>query len=75
MAASAASQRTALTRLRSRSHQPRKKKSATPIIRNSTCRNISSGVLEAQTSMPSVLRKKAIVSGSKPVRRTERITR
>ena len=74
-AASAASHRTALTRRRSLSHQPRTKNSATPIIRNSTWRNISSGVLDAQTSMPSVLRKNAIVSGSKPVRRTERMTR
>ena len=74
-AASAASHLTAFTRCRSLSHQPRKKNSATPMSRNSTCRNMSSGVLDAATAVPSVLRKKAMVSGSNPVRRTERMTR
>ena len=39
------------------------------------CRNMSSGVAVAQTAVPSVVRKKASVSGSKPVRRTLRVTR
>ena len=39
------------------------------------CLNMSSGVPVAQTAVPRVVRKKARVSGSKPVRRTLRVTR
>ena len=68
-------QRSALTRPRSRSHQPKRKNSTTPASSKISWNVSSPGVAVAQIASPSVHRKKAIVSGSKPERSIERISR
>ena len=65
----------ALTWFKSRSHQPKRKKSAMPAISSTTWRTSSAGVAVAQMHSPSVHRKNAIVSGSKPERSIVRISR
>ena len=70
----AAGQRSALTWLRSRSHQPSRKNSTMPTRMRMISLVRSLGVLVAQTSSPSEQRKNAIVSTSKPERSIVRMS-
>jgi len=60
---------------RSLSHQPMMKNSTTETMMSIICLNISAGAEVATTDRPRVVRKKASISTSKPLRRMLRMAK